>query len=241
MRALPSVLVLLCAWPLAAHAQDDEFDDVERELGAPRPTGAWQLDDGVGTRELPWDDFDPTHAYLPRGDTQLGLEMRVNALPMRSLYTTERPQLELHGFVNIRYSSRSPWLLRIGIVAAWELHQQANLGGGTLVTSSAAHVRLRIQPLSVELGRNFGLRVGSDIGVQFAPSPGGVRPMVSTATLAQLVVRTDDGRFEGGVHGGFQISGVDRLERPNVFDLNDTGGQTYFFDPVVGLTAGYLF
>ena len=60
-------------------------------------------------------------------------------------------------------------------------------------------------------------------------------------TEGALVVRTDDGRFEGGVHGGFQITGVDRLERPNVFDLNDTGGQTYFFDPVVGLTAGYLF
>lgn len=246
MRSLPPMLLALCcAWPLAVHAQDvavdDGFDDVERALGAERPTGTWQLDDGVGEDEVPWDDFDPTHAYYPRGGLSFGLEVRANAIPTRTLYTSERPQLELHGFLAIRYSSRSPWQMRVGVVAGWEPFQQSNLGGGTFVTSSTAYLRLRVQPLSVDLGRNFGLRVGSDIGIQIAPSPGGGRVMVSTATQAQFVVRTDDGRFEGGIQGGFQIGGADRLERPNAFDLNHTGGQTYFIEPVVGLTAGYLF
>ncbi len=246
MRPLATLALLLaCAWPLAAHAQDeelaDEFGDVERALGAARPTGTWRLDDGRGVEAVPWDDFDPTHAYFPRGGVHFGLEMRAGAIPAETLYTSPRPQLELHGFVNVRYSSRSPWQLRMGVAVGWELHEQSYLGGGTFVTSSAAYVRLRIQPLAVDLGRNFGLRAGPDIGIQIAPGPAGGRVMVSTAFLAQLVGRTDDGRFEAGVHGGFQISGADRLERPDAFNPNDTGGQSYFFDPVIGLTAGYLF
>lgn len=243
MRWLAATLVLSCAWPLAARAQEgDAFEEAEQSLGVDRPVGTWRLDDGIGPEEVPWDDFDPSRGYFPRGGPHLGLELRVSALPLDTFTTSPRPQVELHVFTSIRYAGGSPWQLRLGIAVGWELHEQSYLGGGTIVTSSAFYVRLRVLPLSVDFGRNVGLRLGPDIGLQVAPSPGGGRVMVSAGGLAQLVGRTDDGRFEAGAHAGFQITGADRLGRPNAFDPTDDGtGQSYTVDPVVGLTAGYLF
>ncbi|MCB9592065.1 MAG: hypothetical protein H6719_04975 [Sandaracinaceae bacterium] len=248
MRALTPIALLVCAWPLAAQAQSDEappvdeFEDAEVALGSPRPVDTWTLDDGVGADEVPWDTFDPSYDYFPRGPLQVGLEARISALPTTSLATSPRPQLELHGFLNFRYSARSPWQMRVGVAIAWEPHESTNLGGGTFVTTSALYVRLRVLPLSVDFGRNFGLRAGPDVGFQYAPSPGGGAILFAAGGTAQIVARTDDGRFEAGVHAGAQLTGIDRLERPNPYDYYDqAGGASFNVDPIVGATAGYLF
>ena len=161
-------------------------------------------------------------------------------LPHDTLQTSPRPQVEVHGFLNVRYSSRSPWQLRLGVAVGWEPHESTYLGAGTSVTSSAGYVRLRVLPLSVDLGRNVGLRFGGDLGAQLVPSPGGGRVMFSAAGLGQLVGRTDDGRFEAGVHGGALITGRERRGRTITFS-NRASTTTHAIDPVLGLTAGYLF
>ncbi|MBX3271915.1 MAG: hypothetical protein KF729_16725 [Sandaracinaceae bacterium] len=248
MRAALAFLLVLAGGSLAARAEEapppdpDGFDTTEAFLGADRPTGPWRLDDGLGVEQVPWDDFDPSLGYFPRGDVHLGLEGRLSGLFMDSLQTDMRPQLEVHGFVHIRYASRSPWHLRLGLVVGWEPHQTTYLGGGTLVTTSAVYVRARLLALAFDLGSNAALRVGPDLGIQIAPSPDGARVLFSGAGLAHLAFHTDDGRFEAGVHGGFQLTGVARVERPNTgFPFSDSSGVTYVPDPVLGVTAGYLF
>ncbi len=242
----PLLLAAVVATAASAHAaaqppEDSDFDGSARALGIPAPTETWALDDGAGA-ELAWDDYDPAMAYAPRGGLHWGLEARVGVVPTESLSTSVRPQFEIHGFVDVRYAQRSPWRLRVGIAVGAEPYRSTNLGGGALVTSSAFSIRLRVLPLSIDLGRNLGLRAGGDFGLQVAPGPDAPSVLFDGAGLVQLVARTDDGRIEIGAYAGARPTGVQRLERPRLYSpYSQRSEATYVLDAVLGLSAGALF
>jgi len=238
MRSLLITGALLLA---ASHAAADDFEQADRSLGSPTPVGVWDLDDGAGETQLAWDDYDPAHSYGPRGAVHWGLEGRIGAVPNESLSTSARPQFEIHGFMDVRYSSRSPWRLRLGIAVGAEPFESTNLGGGTFVTSSMFWVRLRVLPMSIDIGQNFGVRAGGDIGFQVAPGRAGTSVLIDGAGIVQLVGRSDDGRIEIGAYVGMRLTGVDRLERSYDRFSSQRGGASFNPDAVLGLSAGYLF
>jgi len=231
--------------PQLAPPPSDDFESAARALTAGQPTtpragGPWTLDDGVTTEDVPWDDFDPRGDFYPRGGVHWGLELRAGAIPTTSLSTQERPQFELGGFVDLRYSSHSPWRMRIGLAVSAEPYRETNLGGGAFVSSSVTAIKLRVLPLSVDVGHNFGFLVGPEIGIQIAPGPIEPRVLFYSGGTLQLVGRTDDGRLEIGAYVSMVMTGVSRLERAN-FGVGTRRSEHFEIDAVLGVSGGYLF
>ena len=202
--------------------------------------GVWALDDGAGD-EIEWNDFDPHGSYYPRGGLHFGVELNLGYVVSENTATQQRPQVEVHGYVDLRYSHRSPWRLRLGVVLGAQPFHTTHLGGGAVVTTSVFSARVRLLPLSVDFGSNFGLRAGGDIGFQIVP--GGASPVVPAGgPVAQVVGRTDDGSLEIGAYTMMVLTGVDRAGRqPAMFSGSPAPGWQLVPEAAIGINAGYLF
>ncbi len=219
----------------------EELPDELRNLSPPTlqvptmRTEPWVLDDGIGTEQVPWDDFDPAEHFLPRGTVHLGVNLRIAALPGGAPGIPEGPLVEAGLFLDIRYRRELPWRLRIALALNYQPYASENLGAGTTIESSPFAFRLRISPLSFDIGEWVTIRIGGEIGGQSTPQPG---TNGSTAFLGgmanELVIRLLDGTLEAGATVGFQTTAAGRTTRAGY-------GTSLTAEAVIGVTVGYIF
>lgn len=233
-------LLALLAAPAAGRAQPAEggsvdpasFDEARLFLD---PSGVlWVLDDGVGTDTVPWNDVDPDASYLPLGLAHGGVQLRVAALPGGTAPQLDGPLVEVFGFFDLRYSRWSAWRLRAGVALSYQPHSEQHLGGGEYIASSPLALRARVLPISFDFGRWLGLRVGGDVGAQWAPIfGGGMSTSVFGGMTSDLVVLLLDGLLEVGITGGIQWTAIHRTSRRFPYTYTTP-------EAVIGLTAAYL-
>jgi hypothetical protein len=233
MRALArafAVLVLLA--PRAAAAQADEFAQAAALEG--ESSAIWILDDGIGVDDVPWNEYDAQASYLPRERLHFGAMLRAAWLPGGGPMVPEGPVFDLSGFLDYRYSDRSPIRFRIAIALTAQDYRDENVGAGMWRTSSPWSLRLRIYPFSIDIQHLVTLRVAGDLGFQWYPRPdvesGGIAFM--TGTTGEALLRFLDGALEVGVYGGIQTTAVATTSRVNAYDSLQVQG-------VLGGLVGY--
>lgn len=236
-------IALACALgiaPAIAEAQD-EFDEAAQEVGETRE---WDLDDGVGTDEVPWDDYDPVEAYEPHGTVHAGVFLRVAAMQPVAPFPGG-PLVELSGALDVRYRWDRPWGIRFALALSYQEYRAEELGGGTFIGTSPLALRVRVMPLSVDIGRWLALRVGGDIGAQWVPESNGNMHAVATGGVSgDFVVKLFEGTVELGITGGVQTTAATTLARTDplygYYGLHSTGDSIQV-QTFVGATLGYLF
>ncbi|MGE0789636.1 MAG: hypothetical protein AB7S26_28445 [Sandaracinaceae bacterium] len=215
-----------------------EFAELDTFIGVASGRADWTLDDGVGTPQVPWDDYDPEYAYGPRGNVHLGITARLAAMPGGGvgLPAPDGPYIEAGGLLDIRYAQDRPWRLRLGVAVNYQPYAQENLGAGSHVSQSPFALRFRIQPLAVDLGHWISLRLGADLGMQWAPgyaTDGGAMAFLFAAH-GEVALLLLEGVFEIGLFGGLQMTAVGRSTRSGFgTDLRPEG--------MIGISGAMLF
>lgn len=213
-------------------AFDDEFADLDGYLGEHAST--WNLDDGEGEGE-PWQDYDPPYSYQGRSLARVGLQLRVAGLPGGKPPVPEGPLGELGFVFDTRYSAFSAWHFRAVLAVSAQNVGRAYEGGGAVAVSSPFAIRLRLLPVAFDAGEWLTLRLGPDIGIQWAEESGaGGTFEVLFGTLGEVALRLLDERLEVAVHGGFQFTAVGRVTRFNF-------GRELVPQGVLGGSVAWLF
>lgn len=230
--------------PAPRPPQTNEFENVEPLLEV-EPLSL-TLDDGLGD-ETPWTDYDAYTEHGPPGLVHLGGQLRVSAL-----FETQQdrvptgPSIELAALADFRFSRRSPWHFRVALGISWQTHVERFLGAGRTVTSSPGAIRLRIQPLALDIGRFVAIRLGPSIGAQLVPrvnetptsaSVDGFAVEVFGGGSAEIALRLLDGLLEIGVHGGMQLTGVGDAQRPSDVTGAPPWRTGVVAQPVLGASA----
>lgn len=223
----------------------EEFREVRRFLGLEQRRDTWELDDGVDSDSVEWDDYDADRSYTPRGMLHFGVGARIAAMPGGGrdyLPAPDGPLIGLSFLADIRYSPTVPWRMRLELMVNYQpYHQGQAVGGGTWIAQSPFAFRLRILPLSVDIGRLIGVRGGLEVGAQWAPeynaadgSLGGGSLALLAGSSVDVVLMLMDGLLEVGITGGLQFTAVGRSGRdPFSTDLRPEG--------MVGATGALLF
>lgn len=223
-------------------ASDDpslrEFEELEEFLGIEQRSGTWVLDDGIDEDAVEWDDFDRESAYLPRGLVHFGVGTRIAAMPGggTGLPAPDGPMVEVSFLADFRYTQRRPWRMRLALAINYQPYDEENVGAGTTIAQSPFAMRLRVMPLSFDIGHWVGVRIGMESGIQWAPGagPDGGEMTLLLGSTGEIVLNLLDGLLEVGLVGGMQLTAVGRSSRSGYgTDLRPEG--------IVGATAGYFF
>ncbi len=225
-------------WPMDPRTTA-EFRGVERFLGLEQVRrGAWVLDDRVSLEDVPWDGLDPRAAYAPRGLVHWGIGGRLAAMPGggAGLPAPDGPMIEAAFLLDIRYAQDLPWRMRLALAINYQPYDEANVGGGVRIAQSPLAIRLRVMALSFDLTRWLGVRIGPDIGMQWAPPVSGEGGEMTWlfGTSAEVVLNLLDGLLEVGLVGGIQSTAVGRGTR-NGWEV------ALRAEGVLGATVGYFF
>lgn len=220
-------------------AGEDDFTEVRRFLGIESRRETWELDDGVDEDSVEWDDYDADRSYTPRGMLHFGIGARVAAMPgggANFLPAPDGPLIGLSFIADIRYSPTMPWRMRLELMVNYQPYGEQFVGAGTTIAQSPFAARLRILPLSVDIGRLVGVRGGLEIGTQWAPgvgSEGGQLALLAGSSI-DVVLMLLDGLLEVGITGGVQFTAVGRSGRdPFNTDLRPEG--------MIGATGALFF